>query len=126
MLVTERASIQYFVDLRTKSYIRLPIYTLSLVTTLQRRRNVATTLLERGRIMSRGALFEVIRKVACAQISKCEWYCERSLSNMRNTIRMLLICAHATLRMISNKAPQELRGNVPATEELFPILVATT
>jgi hypothetical protein len=27
----------------------------------------------------------------------CEWYCERSLSDARNTIRMLLICAHATL-----------------------------
>jgi hypothetical protein len=38
-----------------------------------------------------------------------EWYCERSLSDMRNTIRMLLICAHATLRMTSNKAPQDKR-----------------
>jgi hypothetical protein len=35
MLVTERASIQYFVDLRTKSSIHLPISTLCLLASLQ-------------------------------------------------------------------------------------------
>jgi hypothetical protein len=44
-------------------------------------------------------------KLRARKSATCEWYCERSLSDMHNTVRMFLICAHATLRMTSNKAP---------------------
>jgi hypothetical protein len=44
-------------------------------------------------------------KLRVRKSATCEWYCERSLSDMRNTIRILQTYAHATLRMTSNKAP---------------------
>jgi hypothetical protein len=52
-----------------------------------------------------GLYLKSFAKLRVRKSATCEWYCERSLSDMRNTIRMLLICAHATLRMTSNKAP---------------------
>jgi hypothetical protein len=56
-------------------------------------------------LMDRGLYLKSFAKLRVRKSATCEWYCERSLSDMRNTIRMLLACAHATLRMTSNKAP---------------------
>jgi phosphoketolase len=64
------------------------------------------SLPSRTPLTSGGLYLKSFAKLRVRKSATCEWYCERSLSDMRNTIRMLLICAHATLRMTSNKAPQ--------------------
>jgi hypothetical protein len=62
-----------------------------------------------------GLYLKSFAKLRVRKSATCEWYCERSLSDMRNTIRMLLICAHATLRMTSNKAPRAVAAIIRKT-----------